>query len=236
MNFDIQGTKKYGLQLKKPPAAFAPDEEETMSQQIARQAQMNRAKAYAEAAKVLISDPRAYTYDARRIEKPKEDERSARYHEQVKAKIEQRKREQSLVKERTERKKLEGAEDEERFITPSYLKLLEEQKLLELELDAEDKEKETKTARDTGSFYSHLFKNRAMGHDDHEPKKKPKIQEEEMPEPSKEPKAQVSPEAEPAIVDTVQDVIVLKPASPVLSKEDKLAEARARYLQRKAQG
>lgn len=236
MNFDFDGVKKYGLQVKKPITSFQPDEEETVSQQIARQAQLNRARAISEAAKVLSSDPLAYAYDSKCIKKPKAEDRSVRYHEQIKEKVGQKKREQSIIKERMERKKLEGAEDEERFITPSYMKLLAENNELEKLLDSHDKAQEDKAAKAPLAFYSNLFKNRAFGSEEPAPTKRQKTDESlgstadsaegyVMPELVEE----VQPKSESKIVDVpiVQRVVATE------TKEDKLAAARARYLARK---
>jgi hypothetical protein len=256
MDFQIEGRKKYGLQVKKPISAFQPDEEESVSQQIAKQAALNRARATADAAKVLSVNPLAYAYDSARVDAHKDEDRSVRYHPQVKAKVEQRKREQSILQERSERKKLEGTEDEERYITQSYLQLMQANQALEEQLDREDRLKDTRTAKDSAVFYANLLKNKAMGRiqdSDPVPLKKlkttdspmdsPKESPEDSPEQSLTPQRPLQEAQSAAPISTSEETpsSVHEPAGSLeppevfqQTKAEKLAAARARYLERKS--
>jgi len=189
-----QAGKKYGLikpqelqekpKVKAPLPVFGVDEGESVQEALKREAEKkkNLKKVISEQDEILSSDPTAFDYDGvydsmkiqeekKLVEKKAETtvKRDPKYIQQMKAKVETRKREKEVIYDRVLQKEKEREEKEfgrtERFVTSSYKKqLMENQKWLEEEAKREAREIDVSKTGDMSAFYSGMLtKNVALG-------------------------------------------------------------------------
>ncbi|CAG9463019.1 unnamed protein product [Pedinophyceae sp. YPF-701] len=167
--------------------AFAPldddSEDEDMNAKLARHQEAARRKAAKkireQEAKAEAEDPTIFDYDAAfdsiaaARDAPKHAERvrrESKYIASLKAKAEERKREEDLRHERRVQRE-QAAEDhlfgdKEKFVTGAYRKKLEEDKRWLAEQEKRDREEEMEDVtkkKDLGDFYANLGRNVAFG-------------------------------------------------------------------------
>ncbi len=252
------GLRKQPSKAPPKPSVFKIEEDEettpisTANRDIIKQSLFYKYKQNNEIYKALASDPTIFAYDAvhdtlqssRDLRRKESSEtKEARYQKNMKDHAEFKKKEKSVIKERIEslarerEKSLVG--DTERFITPSYLQVLEENKKFEKVLDMEDKINNQKSIVGGSSFdtfYQKLLtKNKSMGARDPTPPptKQAKLEE------SEEEQIALRPEQlkQLELLEEIKQKPIPVPAKPIeppaKKSEEELSSAKERYLKRK---
>lgn len=256
------GLRKQPLKAPPKPSVFKIEEDEetspiaTANRDIIKQSLFYKYKQNNETYKALASDPTIFAYDAvhdtlqssrdlRRKESNVTQE--ARYQKNMRDHAEFKKKEKSVIKERIEslarerEKSLVG--DTERFITPSYLKVLEENKKFEEVLDMEDKINNQKSIVGGSSFdtfYQKLLtKNKSMGAREPSPPPTKQSKLEESQSESDEEHIALRPEQlkQLELLEEIKQKPIPLPLKPielqVKKSEEELSSAKERYLKRK---
>ncbi|CAG9311480.1 unnamed protein product [Blepharisma stoltei] len=248
--------KKYGLIKTKNVFKVEENDEEdaikAANLDIVKESLMRQQKSDEALYRALAEDPTIISYDKfyeSFKDKPeqKDVEKKPKYLDAIKAANEFRKKEKNLIKERVEAKKREKEAKElgetETFITPSYIKFLQENNQWAADLEKKDERSEMHSVSnsngDIRNFYANLLtKNSAMGNkSEPEPRKIQKI--EEVEKSSSESEEVEMPEEPPkaAEEDTENNINQESTPEPLPEKkgEKDIQSARERFLLRKAQ-
>lgn len=263
--------KTYGLRkpqnkLLSKPNVFKVDDEDdvspiaTTNKDIIKQSLFYKYKQNNDTYKALASDPTIFAYDSVHdtlqsnrdfLRKEGNKSKDARYQQSMKDHADFKKREKSIIKERIEslarerEKTLIG--DTERFITPSYLKVLEENKKFEKVLDMEDKinlDKSIEGKSSLDTFYHKLLtKNKSLGAREQTPPVQKQVKLDEEQETSEEETQEQIAALRPEELKQLELLEQIKnkpePQAPIVieplvkKSEEEVLSAKQRYLQRK---